>query len=161
MIDNVERRLDTRDAQLLALENVILSRRLHDAIQPDGRPVLQGFISSYYGERQDPFPGHEAQHRGMDFAGTAGSSVVAVAAGIVTWAGHRTGYGHLVEINHGNGYTTRYAHNQRGLVEVGRTVTRGQPVALMGSTGRSTGPHVHFEVLKDGRQVNPLTFIGR
>jgi murein DD-endopeptidase MepM/ murein hydrolase activator NlpD len=161
MLDDVERRFDTRDAQLLALENVILSRRLHDAIQPDGRPVLEGFISSYYGDRQDPFTGHEATHRGIDFAGDAGSSVVAVAAGIVTWAGDRAGFGHLVEINHGNGYATRYAHNQRGLVEVGTTVTRGQPVALMGSTGRSTGPHVHFEVLKDGRQVNPLTFIGR
>jgi murein DD-endopeptidase MepM/ murein hydrolase activator NlpD len=161
MLDEVETRLETRDAQLLALENVILSRRLHDAIQPDGRPVLEGFISSYYGERQDPFTGHEAQHRGMDFAGDAGSSVVAVAAGIVTWSGQRNGYGHLVEINHGNGYVTRYAHNQRGLVEVGQTVTRGQPVALMGSTGRSTGPHVHFEVLKDGKQVNPQTFIGR
>jgi len=161
MLDDVQQRLETRDAQLLALENVILSRRLHDAIQPDGRPVLAGFISSYYGERQDPFTGHEAHHRGIDFAGDAGSEVVAVAAGIVTWAGPRSGFGHLVEINHGNGYVTRYAHNQRGLVDVGQTVTRGEPVALMGSTGRSTGPHVHFEVLKDGRQVNPLTFIGR
>ena len=161
MLDDVQQRLETRDAQLLALENVILSRRLHDAIQPDGRPVLEGFISSYYGERQDPFTGHEAQHRGIDFAGDAGSEVVAVAAGIVTWSGQRNGFGHLIEINHGNGYVTRYAHNQRGLVEVGETVTRGEPVALMGSTGRSTGPHVHFEVLKEGRQVNPLTFIGR
>jgi murein DD-endopeptidase MepM/ murein hydrolase activator NlpD len=161
MIDDVARRLDARDAQLLAIENVILSRRLHDAIQPDGRPVLEGYISSYYGDRQDPFTGHEAQHRGIDFAGEVGSSVVAVAAGIVTFAGERTGYGHLVEINHGNGYVTRYAHNQRGLVEAGRLVTRGEPLALMGSSGRSTGPHVHFEVLKDGKQVNPLTFIGR
>jgi murein DD-endopeptidase MepM/ murein hydrolase activator NlpD len=161
MLDDVQQRLETRDAQLLALENVILSRRLHDAIQPDGRPVLEGFISSYYGERQDPFTGHEAQHRGIDFAGEAGSDVVAVAAGIVTWSGPRSGYGHLIEVNHGNGYVTRYAHNQRGLVEVGQTVTRGQPLALMGSTGRSTGPHVHFEVLKNGQQVNPLTFIGR
>ena len=161
MLDSVERRLDTRDAQLLALENAILSRRLHDAIQPDGRPVIEGFISSYYGERQDPFTGHEAQHRGMDFAGEAGSKVVAVAAGIVTWSGQRAGFGHLIEINHGNGYVTRYAHNQRGLVNVGETVTRGEAVALMGSTGRSTGPHVHFEVLKNGQQVNPLTFIGR
>jgi murein DD-endopeptidase MepM/ murein hydrolase activator NlpD len=161
MLDDVEHRLDTRDSQLLALENVILSRRLHDAIQPDGRPVLEGFISSYYGDRQDPFTGHEATHKGIDFAGDAGSQVIAVAAGIVTWAGQRSGFGHLIEINHGNGYVTRYAHNQRGLVEVGQAVTRGEPVALMGSTGRSTGPHVHFEVLKDGRQVNPLTFIGR
>lgn len=161
MMNDVQTRLDTRDAQLLALENVIISRRLNDAIQPEGRPVLQGFISSYYGERQDPFSGHEALHKGMDFAGAKGAEVVAVAAGVVTTAENRTGYGNLIEINHGNGLRTRYGHNQRGLVTVGQTVTRGQPIALMGSTGRSTGPHVHFEVLKDGRQVNPLTFIGQ
>jgi murein DD-endopeptidase MepM/ murein hydrolase activator NlpD len=84
-----------------------------------------------------------------------------VAAGVVTANEYRQGYGNLIEINHGNGLVTRYGHNQRGMVAVGQTVTRGQTVALMGSTGRSTGPHVHFEVLKDGRQVNPLGFIGR
>jgi murein DD-endopeptidase MepM/ murein hydrolase activator NlpD len=161
MIDTAEHRLEMRDAQLLALENVILSRKLTEAIQPDGRPVEQGYISSYFGERADPFDGHDAYHKGLDFAGAAGSQVVAVAAGVVTWAEARSGYGTLVEVNHGNGYVTRYAHNQSALVSVGQTVTRGQPLALMGSTGRSTGPHVHFEVLKDGRQVNPLTFIGR
>ncbi len=97
----------------------------------------------------------------MDFAGDKGSSVVAVAAGVVTWAGERSGFGKLVEINHGDGYVTRYGHNERTLVAVGQTVKRGEPVALMGSTGRSTGPHVHFEVLRNGRQVDPLSFIGR
>ncbi len=109
----------------------------------------------------DPFTGHEAFHKGVDFAGSAGASVVAVAAGVVTWAGDRAGYGSLVEINHGKGYVTRYAHNESVLVSVGQTVTRGEQIALMGSTGRSTGPHVHFEVLRNGRQVNPLSFIGR
>lgn len=161
LLDDAQRRLDQRDAQLLALENVILSRKLTEAIQPDGRPVQQGYISSYFGERADPFDGHDAYHKGIDFAGQAGSQVVAVAAGVVTWTEARSGYGTLVEINHGNGYVTRYGHNRSALVKVGQTVTRGQPVALMGSTGRSTGPHVHFEVLKNGRQVNPLTFIGR
>ena len=161
MLDEVQHRLDTRDSQLLALENVILSRRLNEAIQPEGRPVVDGYISSYYGEREDPFDGHEAIHKGVDFAAEKGTQVVAVAAGVVTTSEYRQGYGNLVEINHGNGIVTRYGHNERGLVTVGQTVTRGQPVALMGSTGRSTGPHVHFEVLKDGRQVNPLSFIGR
>ena len=100
-------------------------------------------------------------HKGVDFAGAPGSPVVAVAAGVVTWAGERTGYGRLIEINHGDGFTTRYAHNERTLVTVGQTVKRGERIALMGSTGRSTGPHVHFEVLRNGRQVNPLSFIGR
>ena len=112
-------------------------------------------------EVRDPLDGREAFHKGVDFAGTAGSEVVAVAAGIVTWAGERSGFGKLVEINHGDGYLTRYAHNERTLVSVGQTVKRGEPVALMGSTGRSTGPHVHFEVVRNGRPVDPLTFIGR
>jgi murein DD-endopeptidase MepM/ murein hydrolase activator NlpD len=160
LLDQLERKVDLRDAQLAALENVILSRDLTQQIRPEGKPTKSGFISSYFGERQDPFTGHEAFHRGVDFAGVAGSEVVSVAAGVVTWAGARSGYGSLIEINHGNGYVTRYGHNQRVLVKVGDTVTRGQAVALMGSTGRSTGPHVHFEVLKNGRQVNPATFLG-
>lgn len=160
MLDQLERKVDLRDAQLAALENVILSRDLTQQIRPEGKPTKSGFISSYFGERQDPFSGHEAFHRGIDFAGAAGSEVVSVAAGVVTWAGARSGYGSLIEVNHGNGYVTRYGHNQRVLVKVGDTVTRGQAVALMGSTGRSTGPHVHFEVLKNGRQVNPATFLG-
>ena len=160
MLDTVQRRLDTRDSQLLALENVILSRRLNEAIQPEGRPVVDGYISSYFGERADPFDGHDAIHKGVDFAGERGAAVVAVAAGVVTANEYRQGYGNLIEINHGNGLVTRYGHNQRGMVDVGQTVTRGQTVALMGSTGRSTGPHVHFEVLKNGQQVNPLSYIG-
>ncbi|MEY2854232.1 MAG: hypothetical protein RL030_1364 [Pseudomonadota bacterium] len=159
MLDAVEEKLQTRDSQLLALENVILSRSLNQAIRPDGRPVVEGYISSYYGERQDPFNGHEAMHKGVDFAGVMGSQVVAVAAGVVTRAEGQAGYGNLVEINHGNGFVTRYGHNQKVLVGVGDTVVRGQSIALMGSTGRSTGPHVHFEVLRNGRQVNPIAFV--
>jgi murein DD-endopeptidase MepM/ murein hydrolase activator NlpD len=161
MIAQLQQRVDLRESQLTALENVILARELKQEIHPEGRPVLSGFISSYFGERADPFDGLEAFHKGVDFAGSAGSKVVAVGAGVVTWAGERTGYGKLVEINHGDGYLTRYAHNERMLVSVGQTVKRGEPVALMGSTGRSTGPHVHFEVLRNGRQVDPLTYIGR
>jgi murein DD-endopeptidase MepM/ murein hydrolase activator NlpD len=149
-----------RDSQLSALENVILARELKEQTHPAGRPVAAGFISSYFGERTDPFSGEEGYHKGVDFAGSAGENVVAVAAGVVTWSGQRAGYGNLVEINHGDGYVTRYAHNEKTLVNVGETVKRGDPVALMGSTGRSTGPHVHFEVLRNGRQVDPLTFVG-
>jgi len=159
MMDEMQRRLERRDSQLLALENVILSRSLSEAIKPEGRPVMSGYISSYFGGRQDPFDGHEAQHKGVDFAGTTGEQVMAVAAGVVTRAEPATGYGNLIEINHGNGYVTRYGHNQRLLVAVGDTVVRGQPVALMGSTGRSTGPHVHFEVLRNGQHLNPLAFV--
>jgi murein DD-endopeptidase MepM/ murein hydrolase activator NlpD len=161
MLAQLEQNVDLRQSQLSALENVILARELHEEIHPEGRPVANGFISSYFGERADPFDGLEAFHKGVDFAGAPGSPVVAVAAGVVTWAGERTGYGKLIEINHGDGFATRYAHNERTLVTVGQTVKRGERIALMGSTGRSTGPHVHFEVLRNGRQVNPLSFIGR
>lgn len=161
MLAQLEQNVDLRESQLSALENVILARELHEEIHPEGRPVANGFISSYFGERADPFDGLETFHKGVDFAGTPGSPVVAVAAGVVTWAGERTGYGKLIEINHGDGFATRYAHNERTLVTVGQTVKRGERIALMGSTGRSTGPHVHFEVLRNGRQVNPLSFVGR
>jgi murein DD-endopeptidase MepM/ murein hydrolase activator NlpD len=161
MLVTLEQRVDLRETQLSALENLILARELHQEIHPEGRPVANGFISSYFGERSDPFDGRDAFHKGVDFAGAAGSRVMAVAAGVVVWAGERTGFGKLIEINHGDGFVTRYAHNERTLVTVGQTVKRGEPVALMGSTGRSTGPHVHFEVLRNGRQVDPLSFIGR
>jgi murein DD-endopeptidase MepM/ murein hydrolase activator NlpD len=159
MLNDMQRKLESRDAQLLALENVILSRSLNDAVRPEGRPVLEGYISSYFGGRQDPFDGSDSVHRGVDFAGAMGSQVMSVAAGVITRSEPASGYGNLVEINHGNGFVTRYGHNQRLLVKVGDTVSRGTPIALMGSTGRSTGPHVHFEVLRNGQHLNPLTFI--
>jgi murein DD-endopeptidase MepM/ murein hydrolase activator NlpD len=159
MLDAAEGKLESRSNQLLALENIILSRSLNEAIRPEGRPVAEGHISSYFGERQDPFDGTEAWHRGVDFAGALGSQVLSVAAGVVTKSEPHSGYGNLIEINHGNGYMTRYAHNARSLVRIGDMVVRGQPIALMGSTGRSTGPHVHFEVLRNGQQINPLAFV--
>ncbi len=161
LVTGLEQKLSSRDAQMSALENALLSRKLDEQIRPDGRPVRDGHISSYFGERQDPFNGHQAFHKGIDFASPAGSDVVAVAAGVVTFAGEKAGYGNLIEVSHGNGLTTRYGHNRALAVGVGRMVERGDTVAFVGSTGRSTGPHVHFEVLKEGRQIDPLTFIGR
>jgi murein DD-endopeptidase MepM/ murein hydrolase activator NlpD len=160
MIDDLSRRIDSRSAQFASLENVILGRQLSAQIKPSGRPVREGYISSYFGERMDPFNGEQAMHKGVDFATDAGADVLAVASGIVTWAGPREGYGNLIEINHGNGYTTRYAHNAQTVVAVGDTVQRGQAIAVVGSTGRSTGPHVHFEVLRDGQQIDPMAYVG-
>ena len=160
-LSQLEQQVDLRDAQLSALENVMVAHKISDAVRPAGRPVGAGIISSYFGERSDPFTGEEGFHKGLDFAGTLGEPVMAVAAGIVTWAGARSGYGTLVEINHGNGYMTRYAHNETALVSVGQAVTRGERIALMGSTGHSTGPHVHFEVLHNGRAIDPLLFVKR
>jgi murein DD-endopeptidase MepM/ murein hydrolase activator NlpD len=160
MIDQFDRRLDFRGTQFTALENVLLGRQLSAEIRPTGRPVMAGYISSYFGERMDPFNGEEAFHKGLDFASDRGTDVLAVGEGVVTWAGPREGYGVMVEVNHGNGYVTRYAHNSHVSVAPGDTVQRGQAIAVVGSTGRSTGPHVHFEVLKDGRQIDPMGFIG-
>lgn len=161
MLDDLTRQIKDRERQLSVLESMISTRNLSRQIVPGGRPVTQGWISSYFGHRADPFTGRKAFHRGVDFAGPAGSQVVAVASGVVTYTKERFGYGKTVEINHGNGYVTRYAHNQRVLVKVGETVQKGQPIALIGSTGRSTGPHLHFEVLKQGRAVDPMTFVAR
>ncbi len=161
MLDDLTRQIKDRERQLSVLESMISTRNLSRQIVPGGRPVTQGWISSYFGHRADPFTGRKAFHRGVDFAGPAGAQVVAVASGVVTYTKERFGYGKTVEINHGNGYVTRYAHNQRVLVAIGETVKKGQPIALIGSTGRSTGPHLHFEVLKQGRAVDPMSFVKR
>ena len=151
--------LDNREAQLNVLESVLANQNLKERVYPQGRPVKSGWLSSYFGKRTDPFTGKPANHTGIDFAGKHGSEIIAVADGVVTWSGDRYCYGIMVEINHGNGYSTRYAHNSENLVEVGDEVKKGQVVALMGETGRATGPNLHFEVLKDGRRVNPVNFI--
>jgi murein DD-endopeptidase MepM/ murein hydrolase activator NlpD len=160
MVDDLQGQLSSREQQLGVLENLILTRELNKQVYPEGRPVQEGFISSYFGRRADPFTGYSAVHKGLDFAGPEGTKVTSVAAGLVTYAGERSGYGQMVEINHGNGLATRYCHNEKILVKQGEMVRKGQDVALIGSTGRSTGPHLHFEVLKNGTQVDPLRFIG-
>ena len=151
--------LDNREAQLGVLESVLMNQNLEQRVYPQGRPVRSGWLSSYFGKRTDPFTGKPANHTGIDFAGKLGAEIVAVADGVVTWSGDRYGYGVMVEINHGNGYSTRYAHNSENLVAVGDEVKKGQTVARMGETGRATGPNLHFEVLQNGRRVNPVKFI--
>jgi len=158
LINHLNQELNDRQEQLSVLETMYRHRNLLDEVLPKGRPVSDGWISSYFGYRTDPFDGRREWHPGVDIAGKLGEPVVAVAAGIVTYASKHGGYGNLVEINHGNGFVTRYGHNSKILVAVGDTVSKGQEVALMGSTGRSTGPHVHFEVWRSGRLVNPIKY---
>jgi murein DD-endopeptidase MepM/ murein hydrolase activator NlpD len=158
-LEALNRQVDDRTEQLGLLESMLMSRSLQDEVLPAGRPIKRGWISSYFGMRTDPFTGRREHHKGVDLAGKAGSEVIAVGAGVVTWAGSRYGYGNLVEVNHGNGYSTRYGHNESVLVTVGETVRKGQSLSLMGSTGRSTGPHVHFEVLYKGKAVDPKKYI--
>jgi murein DD-endopeptidase MepM/ murein hydrolase activator NlpD len=158
-LDVLANLLSDRQRQLDILEHFLLTQKLENRVEPRGEPVDTAWISSYFGRRSDPFTGHLAHHQGIDFAGTLGSPIKAVADGVVSWSGNRNGYGNLVEINHGNGLTTRYGHNSKNLVAVGDRVVRGQVIALMGSTGRSTGSHLHFEVLQDGRSQNPMAYI--
>lgn len=158
-IEHVSQLLDDREKKLLLLQDMILDRERLSQSKPSGRPITKGWISSGYGVRTDPFTGHKASHHGTDFAGKLGAEVKAVAAGVVIRSEVAGGYGNLVEIRHADGFTTRYGHNQKNLVKVGDTVSKGQVIALLGSTGRSNGPHVHFEVRKDGRIVNPRRYI--
>lgn len=158
-LDQLALELDDREQRLRALESFFMNRNLEQTVLPAGRPVKNGWVSSYFGVRTDPFTGRREAHRGLDFAGKEGSEIYSVAAGVVTWSGDRHGYGYMVEINHGNGYITRYAHNKENVVKAGDVVEKGQVIALLGSSGRSTGPHVHFEVLKNGQLVDPRKYI--
>ncbi|HKY91400.1 MAG TPA: M23 family metallopeptidase [Nevskiaceae bacterium] len=154
-----EARLDERERQMKVLSDLLLAGRQFKKLQSPGWPIQNGYISSVYGWRADPFNGRRALHPGIDFAGAAGSDVLAVAGGTIQEAGRVEGYGLTVEVNHGNGYVTRYGHNSRLSVKVGDKIEKGQKIASMGSSGRSTGPHVHFEVLLNGVQVNPAQYI--
>jgi murein DD-endopeptidase MepM/ murein hydrolase activator NlpD len=158
-IDQLSFELENRENQLVVLENLVLDENLQKEVQPSGRPIVKGWLSSYYGMRTHPISGRREMHKGIDFAGKLGGPVIAVAKGVVTYSGKRWGYGNVIDIAHGNGYTTRYGHNSRLLVSVGDTVEKGFQIAEIGSSGRSTGPHVHFEVIKNGREVNPVKFI--
>jgi murein DD-endopeptidase MepM/ murein hydrolase activator NlpD len=149
---------DAQQAQLSALQSLLMDARIDSNLKPTGMPV-QGYISSYFGARADPFDGHSARHSGIDVAAPFGTPVHAVAEGMVTFAGVRNGYGNVVEIDHGNGYMTRYAHNSALEVHPGQHVQVGDIISKAGSTGRSTGSHVHFEVWYGGRVVNPLAFV--
>mgnify|MGYP003109141420 CR=1 FL=1 len=161
-ISDLEQQIADRAQQLEILEGLMTERQFEADIFITGRPVKQGWLSSPFGRRTDPFNGQLAWHAGIDFAtGEAGEDVIAVAAGVVTAAGERQGYGLTVDINHGNGYVTRYGHAEKLLVDVGEIIQKGQTIALVGSTGRSTGPHVHFEVYKHGRVVDPASYIKR
>ncbi len=141
------------------LSAILLDRELNAQTVPTGLPVKTGYRSSGFGRRIDPITGHEEFHAGIDFNGPRGSPIHAVADGVVVFSGRRPGYGNTVEIDHGNGYRTRYAHNDRNLVKVGDRVRVGDMIATMGRSGRTTGVHLHFEVWRHGRPVDPAPYL--
>lgn len=159
LLAGLETRIGDREQQLAMLTTLIADRTLKQDLTMDGWPVAKGWIASRYGVRVDPFTGRRAHHEGLDFVGRPGAAVIAVAAGVVVRSGAERGYGQTVDIAHADGLVTRYAHNQQNLVAVGDTVAKGQVIARLGSTGRSTGPHVHFEVYKNGRVIDPASYI--
>jgi len=154
-IDALDSRLRSREKQLAVLDRLIANREINSQRELDGRPVSWGWTSSPYGYRTDPFTGRRAWHTRVDVAGRDGGDVVAVGAGVVTEARQKGGYGYFVEVDHGDGLQTRYAHAKELLVGKGDIVEKGQKIAVMGSTGRSTGPHVHFEVVRNGNRQDP------
>lgn len=158
-IHQFEARFDAQARQLEILESLIAGRELDETLMPSGKPIAAGWQSSRFGKRVDPFTGEMAVHAGVDFAGPLNAEILAVADGVVTWSGSRPQYGNTVEVDHGNGYVTRYAHNAENRVSIGQRVAAGDVLGIMGSTGRATGAHVHFEVLLDGRRINPAEVI--
>ena len=146
--------------QLSVLEALLFNRELDRSTLPSREPIAGSFVTSGFGGRADPFGGGSQFHKGIDFQANIGDPVLAVADGVVSFAGARSGYGNTVEIDHGNGYVTRYAHNSRLVRQVGDLVRAGQEIAKAGSSGRSTGAHVHFELWQDGVVVNPRKFLG-
>lgn len=150
-----------QDKQLTTIQDLFLTRDNITSTIPQGSPVADGYLSSAYGYRIDPFNGKRTFHSGIDLAAKKGTKVVAVADGIVSFIGKRDDYGELVELDHGNGYVTRYAHNAEIIVKTGDRIKKGEALALMGTTGRSTGPHVHFEVLREGTKIDPYKFVQR
>ena len=158
-METFEKILNFQDQQLNLLEEMIMVRELRKDILPSGMPVQNGYISSGFGGRIHPISGKYKGHTGVDIPGKSGTPINSVAAGIVIKSEKVGGYGNMVEIRHPDCYTTRYAHNQKNLVKEGDLIEKGQQIALLGSTGRSTGPHVHFEVLLNDRQVDPIRFV--
>ena len=154
-------RVERKRRELQILEAIITNKQLFNAASPAGKPVKWGWISSPYGERLDPLTGRPAWHNGMDFAGRPDSEVVVVASGIVVHVGRNDSYGQVIDVGHGGGYLTRYAHHKEALVRRGDVVRKGDVIALMGNSGRTTGPHVHFEILKDGTQIDPTSYVTR
>lgn len=158
-LEELSTQIEQKEAQLQALESLMSGQRSLPKSYLAHMPVRTGYMSSNYGYRTDPFTGRAAFHGGIDFAGATGTHVYSVAPGIVTYSGPKAGYGNLVEVSHGDGMSTRYAHASRVAVKAGDLVGKDQLIAYMGSTGRSTGSHLHYEVLRNGKQVDPASYI--
>jgi murein DD-endopeptidase MepM/ murein hydrolase activator NlpD len=152
--------LDDRKRKLALLETLIMERDLKRQSTPEGWPLaVGGVVTSKFGYRRHPITGRTSMHMGIDIAAKPGTDILAMADGVVIFSGRKSGYGNIVELRHANGLETRYGHNSLNVVKEGDVVRKGQVIAKLGSTGRSTGPHVHFEVRRNGEAVNPMQYL--
>jgi murein DD-endopeptidase MepM/ murein hydrolase activator NlpD len=158
IIDSLDESADQHTDLFTLIESRLLESRLRSLMIPNSAPV-QGPVGSGFGFREDPFSGRTALHTGLDFPGDTGTPILAAAGGVVQLTQHHSAYGNMIEVDHGNGLVTRYAHASKVLARTGDIVKRGQAIAEVGSTGRSTGPHLHFEVLVDGVPQDPAKFL--
>jgi murein DD-endopeptidase MepM/ murein hydrolase activator NlpD len=159
-LKQVQAEFESSSQQLSVLESMLFEQELELKSQPTTRPT-DSYVTSDFGYRMHPVLGGRAHHNGIDFEANVGDPVRSAGNGLVKFAGWKNGFGNVVEIDHQNGYVTVYAHNSAFTVKEGDVVRAGQVVAKAGSTGRSTGPHVHFEVHKDGRPINPRAFLDK
>ena len=159
LVDRLARDVENRGDQLGVLEALLVQTSMNRKFLPSLKPVPDGWHSSNFGRRIDPFSGLDSFHEGVDFPAETGAPIVAAASGKVVFAGWHAAYGKMLEIDHGSGLVTRYAHASQLAVAEGELVVRGQRVANVGSTGRSTGPHLHFEVRLNGVPQNPVRFL--
>lgn len=158
MLDDIAQTLDDRSDKLGVLDSMLMNDRLVRKTIPTTLPIMAGYYSSNYGRRLDPITGRAAFHTGVDLIAPPGTSVMAAAGGVVAQVGYLAEYGNIVDVDHDNGLTSRYAHLSKSLVKVGDIVMKGQRIALVGQTGRTTGPHLHFEVREKGIPLNPNKF---
>jgi len=159
LLGRLSRQIDERGDQLRVLEALLVQSSANRKFMPSLAPIEDGWFSSNFGYRIDPFTGQNSFHEGIDFPAESGTAIVAAASGKVVAAERHPQYGKMIEIDHGNGLVTRYAHTSRMMVKVGDLVVRGQEIGTVGSTGRSTGPHLHFEVRLNGVPQNPARFL--
>lgn len=155
----VAKGLDVRTDYMNVVESELLANAARVALLPRDAPLVEGFVGSGFGMRTDPFTGEMTMHTGVDFAAPVGTPIFAAAGGVVEAAERHPEYGNVVRIDHGNGLSTWYAHTSRFLVKAGDIVRKGQQIALVGATGRATGPHLHFEVRVNGTPQNPLKYL--
>jgi murein DD-endopeptidase MepM/ murein hydrolase activator NlpD len=153
------KQLDARADSLNVLEALTLREQVKQSAFPSLHPVAAGWFSSNYGWRLDPFSGKEAMHEGVDFMAEAGTPIKAAAGGVVVYSDYHPQYGNMIAVDHGNGLISRYAHASKRLAKVGDIVPQGQKIGEVGSTGRSTGPHLHFEILSNGAPQNPVRYL--